>query len=238
MTDLTIHSDAFLMRIDALGNILWAKGYGNTALHFQETGLSVVQTHDSGYIVAGTILRGNQPVLQDGFLMKVDAFGEILWITFVKINTDTPSACVFSDIQLTEDEIVTVSGIYLNNQQGINSILLKIDQNGNLLNHQKYQKKLKFSNAAGLDITADGGAVLLNSARDNAGNRALYLIKTDETGDSGCSDSFPVEITRLDSFPTIPLMLTSTDLDTIVNRMPIVIHLSLRRRQLWILRLN
>ncbi len=65
--------DAFLIKTDANGNIIWAKTYGGTN---NEEAFSVRQTSDGGYILAG---RTNSFGAggYDVFLIKTDANGDI-----------------------------------------------------------------------------------------------------------------------------------------------------------------
>jgi hypothetical protein len=66
-------SDAFLVKTDANGNIIWAKTYGEAGADGVS---SVQQTSDGGYIVAG---RTNSfgASSNDIFLVKTDANGDI-----------------------------------------------------------------------------------------------------------------------------------------------------------------
>jgi hypothetical protein len=64
--------DAFLVKTDASGNIIWAKTYGGTNWDYA---YSVQQTSDGGYIVAGYTQSFGEG--GDIFLIKTDANGNI-----------------------------------------------------------------------------------------------------------------------------------------------------------------
>ena len=68
--------DIYVIKTDALGDTLWTKVYGGTAWDF---GKSVQQTSDGGYIVAGRIKSIGENHF-DVCLIKIDAFGNTLWI--------------------------------------------------------------------------------------------------------------------------------------------------------------
>jgi ribosomal protein S11 len=65
--------DAFLVKTDANGNIIWAKTYGGTSYNWTS---SVQQTSDGGYIVAGPTYSFYAGTW-DAFLVKTDANGNI-----------------------------------------------------------------------------------------------------------------------------------------------------------------
>lgn len=67
--------DAYVVRIDTLGNILWEKTYGGASF---DAALSVQQTADRGFIIAGhthSFSAGDADV----YLIKTDEDGECLW---------------------------------------------------------------------------------------------------------------------------------------------------------------
>jgi len=84
--------DIFLIKTDASGNVQWAKTYGGTG---DERALSVQQTSDGGYIVAG-YTDSFGAGWGDIFLIKTDANGNIGSCSIVRnviptVNTVSPT---------------------------------------------------------------------------------------------------------------------------------------------------
>jgi hypothetical protein len=68
---------AYLIKTDALGNMLWSKIFGDGGDYHSEA-FSVQQTTDDGYILTGWI--GLSPFcIPEGYLIKTDASGGTLW---------------------------------------------------------------------------------------------------------------------------------------------------------------
>ena len=85
--------DAFLVKTDANGNIVWAKTYGGTD---DDIAFSVQQTSDGGYIVAGATASFGVGS-RDIFLIKTDANGNIGSCSIVRSvspTVTTPSPTV------------------------------------------------------------------------------------------------------------------------------------------------
>ena len=67
-------SDAWLLRLDPSGNIIWEKTYGGTG---QDVANSVQQTSDGGFIVAGgTNSFGNG---SNAWVLRLNSSGGIVW---------------------------------------------------------------------------------------------------------------------------------------------------------------
>lgn len=66
--------DSYLMKINSNGNVLWTKYYGGSAY---ETGRSVKQTNDGGYILIGYTM--SYGVNGDIYLIKTNAAGDTTW---------------------------------------------------------------------------------------------------------------------------------------------------------------
>ncbi len=108
-------SDAFLVKTDANGNIIWAKTYGGTN---DDWAYSVQQTSDGGYIVAG-LTRSFGAGFNDAFLVKTDANGNIGSCGIVRnasptvitpsptVNTPSPSISSVSPIVNSPSPTIT-----------------------------------------------------------------------------------------------------------------------------------
>ncbi|HWY10358.1 MAG TPA: T9SS type A sorting domain-containing protein [Bacteroidia bacterium] len=68
------NSDAFLMKIDPAGNVLWEKYYGGPA---DDQGNSLKQSPDGGYVMAGLTFSYGQG--GDAYLVKTNAIGDTTW---------------------------------------------------------------------------------------------------------------------------------------------------------------
>jgi hypothetical protein len=69
------NSDVYLIKIDSLGDSVWARTYGGTN---NDHGRSVQVTRDGGYIIAGTTHSFGEGI-QDFYLLKTDSLGNLLW---------------------------------------------------------------------------------------------------------------------------------------------------------------
>ena len=70
--------DILLMKIDSNGDELWTRNFNESS--FFDTGLSVKQTNDGGFLIAGEIGTNlNNPVLFDSILIKTDSTGKKEW---------------------------------------------------------------------------------------------------------------------------------------------------------------
>jgi hypothetical protein len=171
--------DIFLIKTDASGNIIWAKTYGGTG---RDGALSVQQTSDGGYIVAGwTDSFGADSF--DVFLIKTDANGNIIW---AKTYGGTGEDYAFS-VQQTSDGGYIVAGYTTSFGAGWGDIfLIKTDANGNIQWAKTYGG-ISYDLASSVQQTSDGGYIVAGwTLSFGAGD--IFLIKTDANGNIGsCS---------------------------------------------------
>jgi len=173
--------DIFLIKTDANGNIQWAKTYGGT--DWEEVS-SVQQTSDGGYIVAG-LTDSFGAGYYDIFLIKTDANGNIQWAkTYGGTDYDWANS-----VQQTSDGGYIVASFTLSFIGGWGDIfLIKTDTNGNLQWAKTYGGTY-WEEAYSVQQTSDGGYIVAGETRSfGAGNRDIFLIKTDVNGNIGsCS---------------------------------------------------
>jgi hypothetical protein len=82
--------DVYIIKIDSLGDSLWAKTYGGTE---HDTGKDVVETSDGGYLIGGTTysMGANSQM----YLLRLDAQGDTSWTrTYGGVNYEGGSSVV------------------------------------------------------------------------------------------------------------------------------------------------
>lgn len=183
--------DLFVIRTDALGEIVWSKSFGGTS---DEIGNSIVPLSNGNILVAGTAFSsdgdvGNNQGFSDFWLINLDANGNIIWEkTYGGSGEDRAKKI----IQSQDGNFVILGtsfsddGDVSNNLGGVDFWLIKIDPNGNLL----WEKNYGGSSAdQGADVieTFDGDLIITGEVLSNNG---------DVIGNHGFTDAW---IAKLDS---------------------------------------
>ena len=170
----------WIIKIDALGNLIWEKSY---AKYFSAEAYSVQETYDGGYIVAGLSYFGD-------LIIKLDNSGNESWDTTFAANNHIIS------IQQTTDHGFIVGGYSPNSiyQNDNDYLIVKLDLDG----HLQWQKNYDFSTSdkiTAIQQTFDGGYIVKGSiycmkntslGQDSvAGHHGLtdyYILKLNQQG--------------------------------------------------------
>ena len=182
------NDDAYLIKTDANGNSLWTKTFGGTS---SENGRSVRQITDGGYVIAGHT-RSFGAGLYDVYVIKTDGNGNTLW---TKTFGGTSSDYGYSIQQTSDGGYIVVGEASSFGAGSHDAYLIKADGNGNYLWSKTFGS---ISNDYGYSIqhSSDGGYVLAGYTRSfGAGGNDIYIVKTNNNGNSGCSESNPATIT-------------------------------------------
>jgi hypothetical protein len=163
--------DAWLVRTDSSGNMVWNKTYGGTAADY---GYAMAQTNDGGYAIAGYAVRGT---LAYAYLVRTDASGNMLW---EKTYRETNSTQIALHMMRTADDgFALVGWNYLNGQD---LLLIKTDSAGNLQFNRTYGGP-GLENGYAILQTSDGGYLLTGTTSSfGAGRNDVWLVKTDASG--------------------------------------------------------
>jgi hypothetical protein len=159
----------WLLKTDANGNELWNKTFDEERF---ETGFSVRQTHDNGYIIAGTT---DSDTLCDAILIKTDSNGNVEWHrTFGGTGQD--GAC---SVQQTSDNGYIILGSTLSLEfGGFGAWLIRTDSEGNEL----WNKTYGGSGLGTVQITHDGGYVFTDSVNTVFKEAQLRIVKITKNG--------------------------------------------------------
>jgi hypothetical protein len=130
--------NVYFIRTDSLGNYLWSKSYGSNNI---DVGVSLKQTDDGGFIIAGTMQGGGGggtncsgwPICFDGYLIRTNSSGDTLWTKMY--GTDRMEQ--FSSVEITNDKGYLLAGKYSNDNTAFyGAYLVKTDSLGNSSCHQ------------------------------------------------------------------------------------------------------
>lgn len=166
-----VDTDVLLIKTDEDGNKLWERNFGKVTDN--EEGMSVQQTSDGGYIIAGItvpLFTGNP----DAWLIKTDSNGNIEWDkTFGGANLD-----IFFSVQQTTDSGYILAGTTDSFGNGdIDVWLVKTDSNGNKLWDKTFGGP-EWEYGWCVQQTSDGGFIIIGTTTSfGAGESDAWLIK-------------------------------------------------------------
>ncbi|KQS94294.1 T9SS type A sorting domain-containing protein [Chryseobacterium sp. Leaf394] len=188
------NNDYWIVKTDALGNLVWQKSLGGDN-HDKAT--EIKQTKDGGYIVAGdsTSSIGDPSTPTFGFsdfwIVKISTTGNIIW---EKRYGGSQNDFAHSVKPTTDDGFIVAGYTFSVNGHISGSIgpsdawLLKLDQSGNL----QWEKSLggqTYDAARSVIQTSDGGYLIAGDSAStngipsgNNGTIDFYVVKLSSTG--------------------------------------------------------
>jgi len=185
--------DCWVVKMDASGTIMWQKSLGGS---LADSGYSIQQTSDGGYIIAGESESSDGDVTgnngnKDNWIVKLDASGNITWQQSLGgSNHDSAKS-----IQQTTDGGYIVTGWSNSNDGDITGNhanydywIVKLNATGNIT----WQKSLGGNGedrAYSIRQTSDGGYLVAGESRSidgnvtgNNGNKDCWIVKLDAVG--------------------------------------------------------
>lgn len=212
--------DALLLKLDVNGNVQWARVYGGTDY---ENARSVHQTTDGGYVLTGTTSSfgsGSQEV----FVVRTNAVGTMLWSRafgwYAPDGIDWGTA-----VQQTCDRGFVIAGTnQLGNVAVSNAFLVRMNPSGNLLWWRWYDVGNSFDTANGMQITSDKGYALVGAITSaQVGTMNVYLVKTNPSGNTGCSQIAQTPVVTTPPTQVLSLNLTAvTQQPSFFGHQPVV----------------
>jgi uncharacterized protein YecT (DUF1311 family) len=169
--------DAFLMKIDVNGNVLWFKRYGQSQTDLAN---DVLEESDGSFIMTGATYT---PGDHDMMLIKVNSSGDLLWskkyhLPYQEMGNRIVKAANGDYLVVAESGPTTTDRV---------AVLYRIDAAGNLRWAKTYRSPAygrTFNSARGVVAVSDGGIVIEGkwggSGTDD--NSSGFILKTDEDG--------------------------------------------------------
>jgi regulation of enolase protein 1 (concanavalin A-like superfamily) len=170
-------NDAWLMKTDATGTVVWSQTYGGNNDDYSFT---VQQTLDGGYVMGGQTLSYGAGGT-DAWINKTDTLGHTDW---AKTYGTSMFELGYSARQILDGGYIICSQTIVFGS-GANDIwLIKTDSLGDTLWTRTYGG-IHDDWGRFADQTSDSGYIVLGQTESfGAGNYDLYVIKTDAEGDT------------------------------------------------------
>ena len=167
--------DVYLIKTNARGDTLWTRTYGGADY---DLGLSVQQTTDDGFVIAGYTGPGF-PGGMDIYLIKTDAQGDTLW---TRTYGGTSGEVGYS-VRQTADGGYIIAGSTQTPDYGDDDVyLIRTNAVGDTLWTRTYGGE-NHDEAFSVAQTSEGGYIVAGTS-NSFGGEDVYLLKTDASGDT------------------------------------------------------
>ena len=173
-----------LLKLDSKGAMQWVNVYDNEGKK-EETGMSVIETADNGFMVCGTTADAG-PGAEDIFLLRTNNIGDILWTK----TYGGPKIELAKFMQKSPEGGFIITGTTNSFGEGSNdAFLMRADDNGKVLWFKTYGTQF-YEMASCVAIAADGFA--MTGFNINSGVVDGFCVKTDKNGSNTCANTFTV----------------------------------------------
>lgn len=180
-------SDIYLVKTDRDGALEWSRVIGDNIV--DESGHSIQQTSDGGYIIAGEKLveSGYGDDYYQVYLLKTDSLGVETWdASFGGVENDWGRS-----VRQAEDGGFIVAGVTTSYGSGLNDVyLIKTDSTGTETWSATFGgTEIDAGNS--VDLTVDGGYVIGGYTFSfGSGLSDAYIIKVDDSGNELWSETY------------------------------------------------
>ncbi len=177
-------SDVLLLKTDSEGNELWNRTFSFGA--GDDIGVSVRQSKDRGYIVAGyTNSTGSS---YDILLLKTDAEGSEVWNRTFNMGAGND---IGGDVLETEDGYVIAGRTGSMETGGKDVLVVKTDLEGNDVWNKTYSLGTGEEAGSSIAETEDGGFIIAGFTNStDADSFDVLLLKVDANGDEHWQKTF------------------------------------------------
>ena len=159
--------DAWVVKIDALGTILWQKCFGGSV--GDDAFYDIIQTSDGGFLATGSILMETIPGVSSsaGWLIKLTNIGDVQWQQYYQNNR------FYNLLQTSDGGYILSGGIYGSTlpdyHGGYDILITKVNQGGNMQWQKCYGGSLN-EDSSNIVTTNDGGYLVSASSNSNDGD--------------------------------------------------------------------
>ena len=178
------NTDMYLVKIDAQGEVVWEKSYGNQGFPNHEWAYDIIQTLDEGYIIVGARDRYSSGSV-NALVLRTDKAGNIIWEKEF-LDESQVSEAIYSISSSTDGAFYLCSSL--------NSIaspdiyqprIIKIDGSGNIDWQRKFNSNSRKYHQFRATVTQWGEIVIVGSSAQQlaTGHKEdAFMTKIDSKG--------------------------------------------------------
>jgi hypothetical protein len=177
-----LYGDVYMVKTNSAGEAQWTRTFGGSG---SDHGYCAEPTADRGFIIVGKY--GRATGYDDVFLVKTDSLGEMRWArTYGGDSTD----CGWAVQQTADGGYVIAGNTNSFGASGWDTYLLRTDASGETLWTRTFGGP-GIEGGYSVRQTADGGYVVAGETESfGAGNRDVYVVKTDAGGNAIWTKTF------------------------------------------------
>lgn len=152
-------NDAFVVKFDAEGQIIWKKIYGTDRAEYPS---HILPTSDQGYLITGS------EDLKDFLVLKIDADGNLLWQQIIN-HWPNSRELALSAVELPNGNFILAGGVNTESETGILDLcLVTLSPSGDWVGIRTYGGTAN-DVAYSIAQTTDNGFIVLGYSNSNDG---------------------------------------------------------------------
>jgi hypothetical protein len=164
-------SDIWLLRLNAVGEIIWDKQYGGTGI---EKAYSIYETQDEGFLIGG-YQQYNETNRADMLVVRTDRNGKGIWR---RVMRSPGNDVVEAVIEASDGDVIAAGWSYNPENRSLDGTLAKLSPGGKVL-HQQHIGGTGKDAFYDLIPTHDNGYLITGQTASFSGTSDVWLVKLD-----------------------------------------------------------
>jgi hypothetical protein len=165
-----------MVRHNANGDVVWAKNYMKSTTDYFHL-KKIKELSDGSFMAVGLICDAYAGPNNNGFIMKMDANGEVIWAKkYLLPSNPGYFSATFRSFEIVGNNIY-VGGYYTTDLLNMNNFMMKMDENGNVLSSKQM---LNTNNA--LSMVQQPSMSIVTFEQNMTSNQLVYNNYSIEAG--------------------------------------------------------
>lgn len=171
-------NDIYLFKIDAIGNLQWAKAFGGSSVEY---GFNVIETTDHGFTVIGSTSSFCTSYSSPPYIFHTDSSGTLVWSKCLGMT----GVLTVPHIVITGTDYIIAGSLNTGTTSNVNAYMMRLGPTGNIIWTRRYDVSSSGETAFCFTQTTDNGFVLSGQTYScGSGGADAFLLKLNLAGDT------------------------------------------------------